>query len=343
MKVWFAFLFVGIAASGQEPGVTGKWSGIFLDVPVFITLKQDGSKLAGNGGPTEKQQLLQFQDGSVEADHVLFAAGMYHFDLRLAGDIMRGEVTYGGQVNKIYLKRVPDRPDSANLAFEVASVKHSPPLPPGRGFNSSMKLDPGRLTCTNVSLKKLILNMYDVKDYQVSGPAWVDTELFDIVATMPRDTTGEEVIRMAKTLLAERFHLAMHRDTKEMPVYALVVGKNGTKLKEVEFGRGETSTRPGKYTAKMTPMTNFTSFLSRQMDRPVIDMTRLKGYYSFELEWTPEESAIPKPVEGGAAVDSAVGPSLISALQQLGLKLESRRAPVEILVIDRADRMPTEN
>jgi hypothetical protein len=171
MKVWFAFLFVGIAASGQEPGVTGKWSGIFLDVPVFITLKQDGSKLAGNGGPTEKQQLLQFQDGSVEADHVLFAAGMYHFDLRLAGDIMRGEVTYGGQVNKIYLKRVPDRPDSANLAFEVASVKHSPPLPPGRGFNSSMKLDPGRLTCTNVSLKKLILNMYDVKDYQVSGPA----------------------------------------------------------------------------------------------------------------------------------------------------------------------------
>uniref|UniRef100_Q022I4 Soil-associated protein, TIGR03435 family n=1 Tax=Solibacter usitatus (strain Ellin6076) TaxID=234267 RepID=Q022I4_SOLUE len=343
MKIWVPLFFMAVAAMGQEGSVTGKWSGIFLDVPVYITLKQNGSKLAGIGGPTEKQQLLEFRDGSVEGDHILFAAGTYHFDLRLAGDIMRGEVTYDGQVNKIYLKRVPDRSGTASLAFEVVSVEHSPAVPPGSGVNSSMKLDPGRLTCTNVSLKKLILNMYDVKDYQVSGPAWMDTELFDIVATMPRDTTGEEVIAMAKTLLADRFHLAIHKETKEVPVYGLVVGKNGMKLKEVEFGRGETSTRPGKYTAKMTPMTNFTNFLSRQMDRPVIDMTGLKGFYSFELEWTPEESAVPKPLEGGAAVDSAVGPSLMSALQQLGLKLEPRRAPVETLVIDRADRTPTEN
>jgi uncharacterized protein (TIGR03435 family) len=160
---------------------------------------------------------------------------------------------------------------------------------------------------------------------------------------MPRETTGDEVIRMLKTMLAERFHLAMHRDTKELPVYGLVVGKNGTKLKEVEFGRSGSDTRPGKYHGERVGMANVANFLSRQMDRPVIDMTGLKGFYTFDLEWTPEESAIPKPMEGGAAVDSAVGPSLTSALQQIGLKLEARKAPVEILVIDRADRAPTEN
>jgi uncharacterized protein (TIGR03435 family) len=344
MKVWISLFFAIAAAVGQDQSITGKWSGIFAEGPIYVILKQEGSALAGSGGPTEKQQLLEFKGGSVDGDHVLFAAGSFHFDLRLAGDFMRGEVNNGAQSSKVYFKRVPNTPDIATLAFEVASVKRAPPVPPGRGFSSSMKLDPGRLTCTNVSLKKLIINMYDVKDYQISGPDWIDSELFDIVATMPRDTTGDEVIRMVKTLLAERFHLAMHQEMKEMPVYGLVVGKSGPKLKEVEFGRGSNNMRPGKFSAERTPMANFASFLSRQMERPVIDMTGLKGFYSFELEWTPEESAAPKPMEGGAIVDSTVGPSLAAALQQqLGLRLESRRAPVEILVIDRADRSPTEN
>jgi uncharacterized protein (TIGR03435 family) len=344
MKLCFALLWAALAAFGQETGVSGKWSGIFRDGPICVILKQNGNVLSGTGGPTEKQQLLEFKSGSVEGDHVVFSGGAFHFDLRLTGDIMRGELTSGTDVSKVYLKRVLDGPDLAPVSFEVASVKRAPPHE-GRGFNSSMKLDPGRLTCTNVSLKKLIINVYEVKDYQISGPDWIDSELFDIAATMPRDTTGDEVLRMVKTLLAERFHLAMHHESRELPVYGLVVGKNGSKLKEVEFGHGNTSTRPGKLTAQKVPLANLANILSRQLDRPVIDMTGLQGFYDFELEWTPEESAaMPKAGEGGAAVDSAVGPSLVVALQQqLGLKLETRKAPVDILVIDHADRAPSEN
>ena len=176
------------------------------------------------------------------------------------------------------------------------------------------------------------MNSYDLRDYQLSGPDWMESELFDIVATMPRETNGDEVIRMFKGLLADRFHLAMHREVKELPVYGLVVGKNGTKLKEVEFGPSGNDTSPGKLSGRKSTMATLSNVLSRQLDRPVVDMTGLKGFYDYELAWSPDESA------------NADGPPLIVALQQqLGLKLEMRKAPVEILVIDKVDRNPTEN
>ena len=131
---------------------------------------------------------------------------------------------------------------------------------------------------------------------------------------------------------------------RDLPVYALVVGKDGSKLQEVEFGRGSTSASPGKLTATSIAIRNLTEFLSRQTSRPVLDMTGLKGFYSFTLNYTPDEApSSPRP-DTGPLAESAVGASLFTAVQeQLGLKFEARKAPVEILVIDHAEKIPTEN
>ena len=182
-----------------------------------------------------------------------------------------------------------------------------------------------------------------MKDYQVSGPDWLNTEIYDITATLPPGTTGDEVLLMIQTLLADRFKLTLHRDSKELPVYALVVGKGGSKLQEVEFGRGSTSGSPGHLTATRIAIRNLTEFLSRQTGRPVLDMTGLKGFYNFTLNYTPD-AAPSAPSPETPIPESAVGPSLFTAVQeQLGLRLEARKAPVEILVVDHAEKVPTEN
>jgi uncharacterized protein (TIGR03435 family) len=319
--------------------VSGRWA----SAPMYVILKQDGNKLSGSGGPTEKQQMVTFDNGTVEGDRIMFKVGPYQFDLRLNGDEMRGEMKSGSETQPVFLKRVTDRPNAGLRSFEVASVKRSPP-PAGEGINSSMRLDPGRLTCTNVSLKKLIYESYGVKDFQVSGPGWLGTEIYDIAATLPPGTTGDDVRLMIQTLLAERFKLTLHRDSKDMPVYALVVGKGGSKLEEVEFGPGGTSGRPGQLTATKIPIRNLTEFLSRITARPVLDMTGLKGFYTFTLNYAPDETSS-APAPGAPPIpESTVGASLFSAIQeQLGLKLEARKAPVEILVIDHAEKVPSAN
>ncbi len=311
--------FTALAATD----VSGRWA----SAPVYLILKQDGNKLSGTGGPTEKQQMITFDNGTVEGDRVTFHVGSMQFNLQVNGPV--------------FLKRVTDRPNGPRT-FEVASVKRASP-PASGGVRSSMRLDPGRLTCTNVTLKKLMVESYGVKDYQVSGPDWLNTEIYDIAATLPPGTTGDEVLLMVQTLLADRFKLAFHRDSKELPVYALVVGKGGSKLQEVEFGRGSTSGSPGHLTATRIAMRNLTEFLSRQTGLPVLDMTGLKGFYSFTLNYTPE-AAPSAPSPETPIPESAVGPSLFTAVQeQLGLKLEARKAPVEILVVDHAEKVPTEN
>ena len=317
--------------------VSGRWA----SAPVYLILKQDGNKLSGTGGPTEKQQPVSFDNGTVEGDHVTFHVGPMQFDLRLNGDEMKGEMRNGADSTPVFLKRVTEG-SSGPRAFEVASVKRASP-PAGGRIGSSMRLDPGRLTCSNVSLHKLMVESYGVKDYQVSGPDWLNTEIYDITATLPPGATGDDVRVMIQSLLADRFKLTFHRESKELPVYALVVGKGGSKLQEVEFGRGSTSGSPGHLEATRIAIRNLTEFLSRQTGRPVLDMTGLKGFYNFTLNFTPE-AAPSAPSPETPIVESAVGPSLFTAVQeQLGLKLEPRKTPVEILVVDHAEKVPTEN
>ena len=164
--------------------VSGRWA----SAPVYLILKQDGNKLSGTGGPTEKQQPVTFENGTVEGDRVTFHVGSMQFNLQVNGDEMKGEMKNGPDSMPVFLKRVTDRP-SGPRTFDVASVKRASP-PPGGRVSSSMRLDPGRFTCTNVSLGKLLVESYGVKDYQVSGPDWLDTEIYDITATLPPAPPG---------------------------------------------------------------------------------------------------------------------------------------------------------
>jgi hypothetical protein len=164
------------------PGATdisGKWSG----APFFFIFKQDGNKLSGSGKPSEKEQIVSFENGVVEGDRIAFKAGSLQVDLRVDGDEIRGEMKNGEDTLKVVLKRVEPIPNGVPTpaAFDVASVKRLPP-PPG-GVRSSMNLSPERLTCSNVTLGKLIMLAYSVKDFQLSGTEWLNSQIYDIAAT----------------------------------------------------------------------------------------------------------------------------------------------------------------
>jgi uncharacterized protein (TIGR03435 family) len=288
-------------------------------------------------------------------------------------------------------------------SFEVASIKAAAPVINGR-LMIRMGGDPGRADYSNVSLRDIIRQAYGVKDYQISGPDWMNSTRFDIVAKVPDGAPKDQVPLMWQTLLAERFKLEIHRETKELPMYALVVGKNGPKMKESEIdpnalagGGGPGSGGPGSggpsangglsplppirtgkdgmpqlpgggrgpmmimngrghLGAKMMNMSGLVDMLARSVDRPVVDQTGLKGNYDFNLDYTPDESTrmpmpggvTPPPPGVGEGLHGAENPdnglTLFAALQaQLGLKLEAKKGPVELIVIDRVEKAPTEN
>ena len=241
------------------------------------------------------------------------------------------------------------------LTFEVASVK--PADPAARGIR--IRFSPGGgLDAQNAHVKQLIMLAYDVQSFQVSGgPGWLDSQGFDILAKAPPAAgayagTGpitpeqrKQIQQRIQALLADRFQLVIHRDSREAPVYALVVAKNGHKMKESVLDEGLRGGR-GTISADGVDMTLLAGFLGGRLGRPVLERTGLTGKYDFKLEWTPESSELsgkggPEgPGEKGEAAGAdPLGPSLSTALQeQLGLKLESRKAPVETLVIDRAEK-----
>lgn len=188
-------------------------------------------------------------------------------------------------------------------------------------------------------MRNLIMGSYSVKDYQISGPDWIDSQGYDINATMPPSTSPDEAMLMIQSLLVERLKLTVHRETRDLPVYALVVGKGGIKAREVEWEFAGISRSPGHLTSASTRMEDLAVLLSRQLDRPVLDMTGIKGHFEVKLEWTPEGA----PRREGNGPDPA-GPSIFTAVQeQLGLKLEARKAPVEMIIVDHVERYPIEN
>ncbi len=226
-------------------------------------------------------------------------------------------------------------------AFEVASIK------PNRsgGGGSSIRGSAGLITMENVPLRKLTLWAYGIADdreYMLSGPDWLGTERFDIQARFPADTPPEQVRQMAQSMLAERFQLALHREIRRLPMYALVVAKGGTKLRAVGDGAARTSAGRGRLEATRISIGKLADLLARLTGQPVTDETNLKGVFDFTLEWSPDETQKMNADEPVAAAPT--GPSLFSALQeQLGLKLEGRKGPVEVLVIDHMEKTPTAN
>lgn len=177
---------------------------------------------------------------------------------------------------------------------------------------------------------------YGVRDFQVLGaPDWLREELFEIDARPAHPATEAQIRRMVQALLADRFKLKLHRETKAIPVYALIVGKDGSKLAEGEVRSsqfrpfGDIVTPPGKLTAHGATMAYFAQILTENLDRPVIDKTNLTGNYNFDLtyegpSWSPGEPGSYKPF----------GTAIFGPIQKLGLSLEPQRSPVEMLVID---------
>lgn len=200
------------------------------------------------------------------------------------------------------------------------------------------------MTATNVSLRQLIVFAYQVHDFQIAGPDWLGSERFDIQAEGAEWANRPERPIILQNLLVERFKLALRHETKELPIFALVVAKNGLKLQSVDPNgtSGITSSR-GSMTLEKASMKEIVDSLSQRVDRPVIDETGLTGAFNGALHWTPDD-AQPSPGGTGDSAASDTGPSLFTAVQeQFGLKLIPQRGPVEVLVIDHVEKVPAEN
>jgi uncharacterized protein (TIGR03435 family) len=192
---------------------------------------------------------------------------------------------------------------------------------------------------SNQTLKRLIERAYNLKPFQVNGPGWMQNVYFDIAAKYPPDTKIDDRPLMLRTLLEDRFKLAVHRESKEMPGFALVVAKGGFKLKPVEPGASGSDSEGGRIRtlqATKNSMASVADFLARTLGDAVVDQTGIGGVYDFELRWTNEE-----PTANG---DSVAAPSLFTAIQEtLGLRLQPQKVPVEVVVVDHVERVPTEN
>jgi uncharacterized protein (TIGR03435 family) len=221
-------------------------------------------------------------------------------------------------------------------SFEVASIRLHDGLVQMVGLTASGP----RVTISAFSVSNLVEYAYDVKMYQVAGgPAWATTERYDIVAKAPGDAavTGDQIPPMVQALLAERFHAAVHREMREMPVYALVVGGKGPRLKESAPDASPMLRMGGprgviQITTTKGSMGQLVDQLSGSIGRPVLDQTGLTGTYDYTLEWA-----------GDYAPPDANAPSVFAAVEeQLGLKLESTKAPIEVVIIDHIEK-PSSN
>lgn len=241
---------------------------------------------------------------------------------------------------------------AARLTFEVASVRPSNPAT----LNSFSRIDPsGRYRAENITVRNLISSAYGHKLFQVSGgPDWIDTARYDIVAKSEESLNDDPHLsgseRQAfydrqryrlRSLLVDRFHLQFHMRAKDMPVYVLVVDKNGLKLplaKEAAGPMNQLMVGSGQLIAHGVTLSQFGGHLSNFVDREVIDKTGLTELYDIKLECTSESAQM---TSDDAAV-SASAPSIFVALRQLGLKLEPEKAPGEVLVVDSLER-PSQN
>ena len=256
--------------------------------------------------------------------------------------------------------------------FEVASIKAY--KPEGENIRIMVRFTPDGIDASGVSLQLLIRQAYGVEDNQIIGiSGWMDSEQYDVQAKidpsdiealvkLPFAEANKVRQRMLQALLADRFKLAIHHETRELPVYALVVAKGGIKMHEAiagdtyskgfkgpdgKPGAGMMRMGPGELTGQALPIGSLVSMLSQQTGHHVVDKTGLTGKYDFTLKWTPNEGETPMfkgppGIPAGTAtppVDDTNGPSLFTALQeQLGLKLDSQKGPVEVVVIDHAEK-----
>jgi len=225
--------------------------------------------------------------------------------------------------------------------FEVASVKVAPVVSGDLYRINLGTVQHDTVTLSNASLADCIRFAYGLtSDAQLSGPDWIKSKelRYDIIAKTAPDTTRERVLPMMQALLAERFKLALHSEKRVLAYYALVVGKSGSKMHPATDGPASAPSGVQgqlRIISNSMPMSTVATLLSRYMRDFVVDETGLSGRFEVKLVWTPDDRPVP---------DDERGPSVFTAVQeQLGLKLEAHKGPMEVLVVDRAEKTPTEN
>jgi uncharacterized protein (TIGR03435 family) len=247
---------------------------------------------------------------------------------------------------------------SVQVEFEAASVKKSDPANTNvptmcRGGPGST--DPVLFTCVNTALGALITDAYEVQRYELIAPVWMkmggSVDGYDLSAKVPAGATKEQLQLMVRKLLEERFHLAVHREARNVDRYTLIAGKGKPKLnapvEKPPNGRPYTSQFVGGHIHFVTDrisMKGFAGFLTNMVNAPVEDQTNLSGEFAFTFDLAPDDRW---PFYSPALANLQKGdttPDVITALQeQLGLKLESKKGPLEVLVVDHADKIPSEN
>jgi len=300
-------------------------------------------------------------------------------------------------------------------SFEVASIKPAAPMTDGRVM-IRMGGDPGRINYTNVSLKQVLTRAYRVRPHQIQGPSWLDSERWDIIAKIPEGVSQDQVPEMLQNLLKERFGMVVHKESKEQPVYALTVGKNGHKLQKAKEEPAGASGEPVRFSAGGGPagsgggswsaagsgtarvagagggggmmmrsigpggggsiqankvtLSRFADMLSSFMDKPVINETGIEGEYDIKLDMAGDDleaqhgAAAPGAAAPGGGAPAAPAPTpamhgpvmvrmggpgtapppgIFNALTNLGLKLDQKKAPIDLIVVDKIEKAPTEN
>jgi uncharacterized protein (TIGR03435 family) len=223
--------------------------------------------------------------------------------------------------------------------FEVASLKRAEGGAPPGDIPRNMDPAPGHFTMRNVPLRYCLEWAYDLKDYEISGPDWIKAdERYDITAKAAGPVPESQIRLMLQSLLTERFQMKSHRETKDLSVYVLLPGKGEPKVKEVaDDTQPMISGSPAGAFFHKQPISRFTFMLTRRMDRPVLDKTGLPGVYDYTVDLSGLGFA-------GRDPEDPNGPSIFTTVQRdLGLRLESRKEPIPILVIDSVSKVPTEN
>jgi uncharacterized protein (TIGR03435 family) len=256
------------------------------------------------------------------------------------------------------------------LAFDVATLKPSGPQGRRMFDGGPGSKDPGRVRFTKATMQDLLAHAYGVDYFQIVGPAWFASAEFDLEAKVPEGATKEQFKLMQQSLLAERFHLVLHHETRDFPAYDLVVAKGGTKLKESAASTPAPASSPppspfavdkngfpqlppgvatwavmngpghSRLAAHQQPASALTIMLSPMLRRPILDKTGLTKLYDYTMDYNPRPDAAAPPADNGEEPAPDIS---VAIQQQLGLKLEDKKEPFDVLVIDPVDRTPAEN
>jgi bla regulator protein blaR1 len=367
-------LLASFAAFAQD--ITGIWQGTLRvkaaqrDLRIVVKISKDQSALKAvmysidqGGGGFGGTVTLQAPTVKIAIAGI---GATYEGTLDSEGTVLTGNWSQGGSAMPLELKHVnaeaawPIPEPSAGvkhmaadapLNFEVATIKPSKPGAPGKGITMR---GPKEFVTINTSLNDLITFAYGIHVRQISGgPAWLESDLFDIVAKPEADglPNRKQLEGMLQKLLADRFKLTFHREKKELSVYAITVAKTGSKLTKSE---GDPNGLPGlgfrglgNLVVRNANMSDFAGLMqSAVLDRPVVDRTGLTGRFDFTLNWTPDEfqfRSFGGPVPPPPTDKPDAPPDLYTAIQQqAGLKIEAAKAQVDVLVIDKVEK-PSEN